>query len=110
MFSEILKKINYNSKEIPKNQIDHINGNKSDNRIENLREVTNRQNNLNKLIHISGKLPGCYLRNDKKSWSSSISISGKSRYLGSYKTEQEAHTAYLFAAILYGVQDVFTIL
>lgn len=32
----------------PKDQLDHINGVRDDNRIENLREVTSQQNNFNR--------------------------------------------------------------
>ena len=38
----------------PVHQIDHINGNKSDNRWVNLREVTNQENGLNKWYHRAG--------------------------------------------------------
>jgi len=38
----------YVNGEWPVNQIDHINGIKSDNRIENLRQVTHQQNQFNK--------------------------------------------------------------
>lgn len=42
----------------PKNIIDHINGNRADNRIENLREVTHRENLRNMKKHRNGMPPG----------------------------------------------------
>lgn len=88
--------------------LDHINGNRLDNRIENLRIATTRQNALNRKRHRDGNLPGCYRHTaksgNKVGWYASIHINGKALYLGYYQTEQEAHTAYLFAAILYGVE------
>ena len=48
----------------PKQQIDHINGNKRDNRIENLREVNQSENNMNVLYpwkpNAKTGLPGVY--------------------------------------------------
>ena len=40
----------------PENEIDHINGIKDDNRINNLRDVTNRQNALNVGVFKNNKL------------------------------------------------------
>lgn len=82
------------NKKWPENQIDHINGIKNDNRIDNLRDVTNRENHQNKLIHKNGKLFGCtYLKNRKK-WQSAIKHNGKEVYLGTYDSEKQAHEAY----------------
>ena len=65
---------------IPK-EIDHINGIKSDNRIENLRGVTRSQNFLNRGISVSnssGVKNVCWHKGTKK-WSVSISFN-KTRY------------------------------
>lgn len=79
----------------PINQIDHINGIKNDNRIENLRDVTVRKNSQNKKIHRNGKLVGCYFNKNNKKWRAKIQIKNKDYHLGLYNTEQEAHEAYL---------------
>lgn len=81
--------------EWPKQKIDHINGIKDDNRIVNLRDVSVRQNNCNKLLHIKGRLVGTYFDKRRNHWRSTIRVKGKSKHLGVYKTEQEAHDAYI---------------
>jgi hypothetical protein len=83
--------------EWPSGQIDHINGNKTDNRIANLRDVSSRQNGQNKKIHRSGRLPGAIYRKWLDAWQARIWINGISVHLGVFKTEQEAHNAYLAA-------------
>jgi hypothetical protein len=73
------------------NVLDHINHNKTDNRISNLRNVTQQQNTFN------NKAKGyCY---DKRSgkYESYIKINYKKIYLGKFNTEQEAREAYLNA-------------
>ena len=77
-------------------QIDHINGIKDDNRIENLRSVTNHQNQFNKK-----NTKGYYFF--YKKWKSAITVNGKKKHLGYFDTEQEAHQAYLDAKKIYHI-------
>jgi hypothetical protein len=76
--------------------IDHINGDKVDNRIENLRLVSNRKNLQNQKLHREGKLVGASLDRRTGKWRSFVrdSNTGNQLYLGTFKTEQEAHYAY----------------
>lgn len=80
--------------EWPKNRIDHINGIKYDNRIENLRDIPQRENCQNYTIHRNGKLVGCSFNKNTKKWQSAIRVNGKLKHLGCYNTELEAHEAY----------------
>ena len=73
-------------------QIDHINHQRSDNCVENLRIVTAQQNQWNR------KDPkGCYYEKRKKKWHSYIVKDSKNIFLGLYDTEKEAHQAYINA-------------
>lgn len=67
--------------------IDHINGNKADNKILNLREATLSQNAQNMKIsksNISG-IKGVTWRQCSKSWRVQISVNGKNKYIGTFK-------------------------
>jgi hypothetical protein len=77
--------------EWPKNQIDHINGIRSDNIINNLRDVTSSENNLNRSCHRLGKLIGCHYCKREQKWVSQITINNKQKKLGYFNTELEAH-------------------
>lgn len=77
----------------PSKYIDHINGDRDDNRIVNLREVTPRQNSQNLKIHRNGKLVGSRKRAGNK-WEAIIRINRKMTYLGCFDTEQEASDRY----------------
>lgn len=74
--------------------VDHINGNPLDNRKENLRICTQRENMQNMHKHRSGRLVGCCFNKRNKKWLSRIEVGGKRKYLGYYSTELEAHEAY----------------
>ena len=86
----------------PLEQLDHINLNRSDNRIENLREATNAQNMQNKKAGKSkygvGLKGAQWNYRDKKWVAQSALDNGKTTHLGSFDTEQEAHEAYCEAA------------
>lgn len=84
----------------PENQIDHINGNKSDNRIENLREATNAENHQNfnrpKSNSKSGII-GVYFDSKRNKWYSHITTNGKLKHLGYFQDKYLAEKAYVDA-------------
>lgn len=82
----------------PKGLIDHINGNKSDNRLSNLRVVDESGNSQNvrkpNRRNQSGFI-GVILFQGK--WRASITVNKKTQRIGDYETPEEAHAAYLEA-------------
>lgn len=76
--------------------VDHINGAKSDNRIANLRDVSASVNMQNQRTaqprNASGYL-GVTIHGGR--FEASIKLNGKNIYIGSYKTPELAHSAYL---------------
>jgi hypothetical protein len=84
--------------EWPKGLIDHINGNKTDNRIANLRDVFADGNSQNirkpNRRNKSGFMGVIWFQNK---WRASMSVNGKSKWLGDYSTPEEAHQVYLEA-------------
>tara|TARA_R110000796_G_scaffold7451_1_gene25613 strand:- start:267 stop:749 length:483 start_codon:yes stop_codon:yes gene_type:complete len=78
------------------NQIDHININKSDNRIENLRILNSSQNNRNrnKFKNCSSKYIGVSWSKRDKKWVGTIRVCGKIKHIGYYDNEEEASEAY----------------
>lgn len=73
-------------------QIDHINGIKTDNRIENLRLVTHQKNSFNR-SRLNAK--GYTWNKVSQKWQASIFVGGKSKYLGLFLNENDARNAYL---------------
>jgi HNH endonuclease/AP2 domain len=84
---------------LPK-MIDHINENKSDNKIENLRVCNTALNMQNKrkaqANNKTGYLGVNYAKNVNK-YNAQICLNGKSKSLGYFNTAEEAHQAYLQA-------------
>lgn len=85
--------------EWPKYQIDHINGKRTDNRIENLRDVSQSVNQQN--VHkpfVTNKLGLLGVRqNAKGGYYADLYVNGGTKHLGSFKTAGEAQAAYLEA-------------
>lgn len=83
---------------MPKEYIDHKNGNKLDNRIVNLREVTKGENNQNTRIprkdNTSGYL-GVSFCNTNKKFISQIRFNGKKIRIGYFDFAIDAYNAYL---------------
>jgi len=73
-------------------QIDHVNGDKADNSIANLRLATNQQNQVNRAAR-------GYFRQKNGSYTVQIRIDGKLHSLGTYSTEEEASKVYRLACI-----------
>lgn len=79
-------------------QIDHIDGNRSNNFLSNLRVVTSQQNNCNRTA-----AKGCYFHKPTQKWLAKIKLDGKSKHLGYYSTEAEAHQLYLETKAIYHI-------
>ena len=82
---------------IPEGRIvDHINGNKLDNRLCNLRFVSPRENiaNSSSKSGSTSKYKGVSFDTSRSKWISSIQINGKTKHLGRFESEEEAAKAY----------------
>lgn len=87
----------------PEKQLDHINRDTTDNRIENLREATHTENQRNRAKgkkNTSGFKGVSWITREQK-WMAGIKVDGKSYNLGYFSTSEKAHEAYQAAAIRY---------
>jgi hypothetical protein len=85
----------YTYGELPKETIDHINKNRSDNRITNLRDISLKKN----IQRILGKgVIEINLKSGKR-WIAQIGVLGQTRHIGYFYNEVEAREAYLKAKI-----------
>jgi hypothetical protein len=87
----------------PDKDVDHINGLKTDNREENLRICTRRENVWNtprKTTNTSGHKGVDYVV-DKKKFRARIRIKGKRLNLGYFSSVEEASRAYVEAALVH---------
>lgn len=73
----------------PEGQIDHVNGNRSDNRLINLRVCSIAENAQNRAAREN---VGTY--NVRGRWVARIKINSVDTYLGGFETRDEAHAAY----------------
>ena len=84
----------------PKNHIDHIDGNRSNNRISNLREATplENQQNISKTSRNTSGYVGVTFERNK--WRAAIRVNSKKISLGNYETAELAGEAYKNAKAL----------
>lgn len=84
--------------EWPSACIDHINGDKADNRLANLRSVTSTINAQNvRRAQVNNSLGLLGVSRDKKKFSARLLADGLRVHVGSFDTPAEAHAAYLTA-------------
>lgn len=86
----------------PGTVVDHINGNRLDNRRSNLRACTRAQNNTNRRMSRQGRssqFRGVCWRTHAKAWKAYIKHERKQMHLGYFKDERAAAQAYNDAAL-----------
>lgn len=76
--------------------VDHINRNRLDNRKENLRLATNRQNQFNSL-----KNDGVHWRGDREAWIVRMNVDGHKKYIGYFRDKKDAEEARRQASLKY---------
>jgi len=86
-----------NSKQV----IDHINHDKLNNNVSNLRVITQHHNMWNYKSMNNQKIKGYVFDKSRNKWSANISINNKKKHLGRYNTEEEASAAYQAAKLIY---------
>jgi hypothetical protein len=84
----------------PRAHVDHVNGDRSDNRFANLREASVSQNlaNAKTPSHNTSGLKGAHWDARTERWIAQIHKDGKNIWLGRHKTKEAAHAAYCDAA------------
>jgi hypothetical protein len=70
--------------------IDHINGDKLDNRIENLRTSSQSENSMNRRQRSDNTSGVKGVRKRKNRWYVTVGLNGKNHYGGCFKTKEEA--------------------
>lgn len=86
----------YNSNGRYDKVIDHINNIKTDNRLENLQIITQRENTSKDKFRINttSKYIGVYWNKHAKQWAARITVNKEKIYLGYFKNEYDAYLAY----------------
>ena len=92
----------------PKDQIDHIDGNRDNNKIDNLRDVSHKENQRNRRIAKDNKpgYTGVYFSRRKKNYYARITtLEGKRKCLGYFDDFDDAVKARKAAEIKYGFHE-----
>lgn len=88
----------------PKEEIDHIDGDTTNNRFSNLREASSAENHKNRRLQSNNTsgYNGVSWDNDRGMWCSQIQINGKMKHIGRFKSLRAAINARLKAEQQYG--------
>lgn len=79
---------------------DHVNGDPTDNRRENLRVATHSENMRNRRSRKKGNIyKGIYFDKERERWVAQISVNGKAKTIGRFYTDKQAAIAYNQAAV-----------
>ena len=94
----------YMTGSFPKNQADHINHIRDDNRWCNLRDVTNMENQQNRTLQSNNTsgVDGVNWHSKQRMWNTRITVNGKRIHIGCFNTSEEAIRAKKHAEKLYG--------
>lgn len=81
------------------NEIDHINGVRDDNRVENLRSVDRSGNNQNRAVQTNSTsgVTGVSYDKARRMWAAHIKIGGRKKHLGRFASLEDAAAAYASA-------------
>ena len=94
----------YLNGKFPDNTIDHVNGDRLDNRIENLRDVTHQENHKNRqkpCTNTSGHMGVCWNKAREK-WHAQINVDGVRKHLGCFNILEDAVAVRQAASIEHG--------
>lgn len=91
----------------PEEQIDHINHIRTDNRILNLRKVTNTENSRNASIGVNNTsgVVGVWFEKRRNKWSAEIKVDRKKIHLGQFEKFEDAAEARKAAEVKYGFHE-----
>ena len=95
----------YTFGEEPKNQIDHINGDGTDNRISNLSEVTCAENQLNKRLSSNNTSGANGVVKNGRGWVAQAEINGEHKYMGWFYEWHDAVYARYYGQITLGFTE-----
>ena len=88
-------------------QVDHISGERGDNRISNLRLVTHQNNSKNQKLpksNKSGVIGVCWDKRESK-WRATVRVDGKQKHLGCFTNKEDAIKVRQAAEIEYGFHE-----
>jgi hypothetical protein len=91
----------------PRDQLDHKNGLRADNRFKNLRECNNAENCQNQHLRVDNTsgIQGVNWNKTGKKWHARIMVNLKSIHLGFFDSLKEARTAYAKAKAEYHIDS-----